>query len=110
MTKELKDLCGSYLQARLTAIIFNILSGVVITLMNIFLRIVFHALVRFQRFATLSSEAGSTISKYFTATFINTALVPILAQSDIYGFKLSDSFRKSGRPIWKPVISALVPS
>ena len=67
----------------------TIMSGVCIALINTIIKQIFISLAKFQRYPTLSKEATATTIKYFFSLFLNTAIIPILANSNIFGFKLS---------------------
>ena len=81
--------CSDYLKARSIQIAMSVLSGVCITIINTIIKQIFISLGKFQRYDTVSREAAATTIKYFFSLFLNTAIIPILANSDIYGFQLS---------------------
>jgi len=87
---KLLNTCSSYLKARSLQITMSVLSGVCIAIINFIIKQIYILLAKFQRYETLSKESRTTIVKYFLSLFINTALIPILANSNIYGFELSE--------------------
>lgn len=85
----LRNTCSGYLKAHAIAIAMNIFSGFVISLINIVIKQFFSALAAFQRYPTVSKEAASTVFNYFLSMYINTAIIPILTNGNIFGFQLS---------------------
>ena len=81
--------CGDYIKARSVQIAMTVVSGLCIAIINTIIKQIYIALGRFQRYETLSKEASSTTKKYFASLFVNTAIIPVLANSNIYGFQLS---------------------
>ncbi len=70
------DLCYPYYEAATILQIISITSAVVITFVNIFMKVIFKKLGAFRRYKTLSQEAKSVMITIFLATVMNTIVIP----------------------------------
>jgi len=67
------------------ALIFVI--GIVITMVNFALSYLIQRFTRFCRYETVAQELTSQFTKMFIAQFINTAVIQLIIQADIFGFR-----------------------
>lgn len=68
-------------------LLLTIIVGNVIVAVNYILKIVLRALGNFQKYPTITAQTMGTTMNLFFAMFINTAIITLLLQANIYGFK-----------------------
>jgi len=67
----------------------TIVSGVIVAIVNKLLVIILAQLGNFSRYATITLRTVGITLTVFIAMFVNTALITILLNGEIYGFNLS---------------------
>ncbi|KAL4509992.1 hypothetical protein ABPG72_010185 [Tetrahymena utriculariae] len=99
---SLQNLCWDVWVKYATTYALTIVTGLVVLIVNFLLRLTIQALGKFNRYKTITKYTTSMTSKLFLAFFVNTALITLFLQANIYGFVPAITFSK---PI--PAISNL---
>ncbi|EGR28597.1 hypothetical protein IMG5_172090 [Ichthyophthirius multifiliis] len=86
---SLRNFCWNQYTQHLFTMALIILSSFIIIFVNILLRIIVKKLSKYLRFPTFSQESSVTAVLLFICTFINTAIIVLILQADIFGFILS---------------------
>lgn len=84
--KELTELCFSYYARSAILSLVNIVTSITIIVVNYLLKRILRKLAAFQRFSTVTDEVISSSKKIFTAMFLNTTFVPMLANLNLFQF------------------------
>jgi len=83
------SLCKDYVYSFAMQNAINTLSSFIIVIVNVLLKTLLMYLGKFEKYKTLSEEISKTIMKIFLALFINTSLVILVLNGEIFGFKAS---------------------
>ena len=84
--------CTEIVNKRIRASIITFLVGCITFMTNFVLKWVMTKLTKYQKFYTKSEEIASFTSKLFISLFINTAIIQLLANADIFGLQPSIIF------------------
>lgn len=70
--------------------LMTVATGFCIVVVNAVIKQIFITLTKFQRFKSLTIQSETMQMNYFLALFINTALVPIIANANVFGLQFTE--------------------
>ncbi|EGR34853.1 hypothetical protein IMG5_000810 [Ichthyophthirius multifiliis] len=82
---QIKEMCYDILVQYYTVQALNIIMGIIIWVINLVNQIIIIKLVKFNKYKTVTKETTLTLIKIFLSFFINTSIIPLLSQANIFG-------------------------
>lgn len=89
---DIRTLCWDTWVSFATTKALMIVTGIVIVIVNFILQLAIDKLGKYNRYNTVTKFSMSNTTKLFLAIFINTAIITLVLQASIYGFKPAVTF------------------